>query len=265
MLLDALPGIDRERALGGVRFLARLGQDEDGPEFPSVTDGPGRQVVLGLAADEADLVILDNLSTLGSVDDENSAAGWDGLQATLLALKKRGVAVVVVHHARKDGQDFRGSSKLAATMDVVLGLERDAQRSVGEARFTLRWQKVRAGGRDLRESTVWLATGDDGRSEWRIEDGGRLGEMRRLLLGGRYTTQDALAGHFGVHDRTLRDDFVKGAALGLWSPGWPQKALGAVRAGNSIPLPQGAGDRRRGRRAGGDVDHDAVYDAVNGF
>lgn len=243
-----------------MKFLARLGQDDDGDGFPSVTDDQGRRVILGLVAGGVDLVILDNLSTLGDVDDENNASDWNALQATLLALKRAGVAVVVVHHARKNGDTYRGSSKLGATMDVVLGLERNAQWSAGEARFTLRWEKLRASGKDLREITVRLATDAEGRAEWRVEDGGRLGEVKRLLMEGRFATQDALAAHFGVDPSLIRREFKRGAELVLWDDGWPQQALKAAKAGEPIPLPRGAGGQagRRGtRRAdaeGGAVD-----------
>src|SRR4029077_16170384 len=70
-----------------------------------------------------------------------------------------GVATVLVHHSgkeRKDGGgDFRGSSKLAATFETIIKLERlREQAEYREAQFRVRWDKVRAGGRERSVSEV---------------------------------------------------------------------------------------------------------------
>ncbi|MFD1378909.1 AAA family ATPase [Fodinicurvata halophila] len=57
--------------------------------------------------DKPDLVILDNFTTLGEVEDENAASSFNAIQAFLLGLKTCGVATILVHHAGKSG-DFRG-------------------------------------------------------------------------------------------------------------------------------------------------------------
>ena len=62
---------------------------------PSITEKSGWDFILELVrADELDLLILDNLSTLGEVEDENSASSFNKLQEFLLQLKDRGC----VHH-----------------------------------------------------------------------------------------------------------------------------------------------------------------------
>ena len=68
-------------------------------------------------------MILDNFSTLGEVEDENAASSFNAIQQFLLQLKVQGVATMLVHHAGKSG-DFRGSSKLAATFETIIKLER---------------------------------------------------------------------------------------------------------------------------------------------
>jgi hypothetical protein len=57
-----------------------------------------------------DLVILDNFSTLGEVEDENTASSFNSIQQFLLQLKVEGVATMLVHHANKTGEDFRGQT-----------------------------------------------------------------------------------------------------------------------------------------------------------
>jgi hypothetical protein len=69
-----------------------------------------------------DLVILDNFSTLGEVEDENAASSFNAIQQFLLQLKVQGVATMLIHHAGKSGEDFRGSSKLAATFETIVKL-----------------------------------------------------------------------------------------------------------------------------------------------
>jgi hypothetical protein len=110
-----------------------------------------------------DLVILDNFSTLGEVEDENAASSFNAIQQFLLNLKVQGVATMLVHHANKTGEDFRGSSKLAATFETIIMLERlKEETGHGAAQFRVRWDKVRAGGpkRKVRDVVAKLMTAE---------------------------------------------------------------------------------------------------------
>jgi putative DNA primase/helicase len=49
--------------------------------------------------EEVDLLILDNLSTLASTTSESASDAWVPMQNWLLKLRRRGVAVLLVHHA----------------------------------------------------------------------------------------------------------------------------------------------------------------------
>lgn len=109
-----------------------------------------------------DLVILDNFSTLGEVEDENAASSFNAIQQFLLQLKVQGVATMLLHHAGKSG-DFRGSSKLAATFETIIRLELLKEEiEHGAAQFRVRWDKVRAGGpkRKVREVVARLVTSE---------------------------------------------------------------------------------------------------------
>ena len=146
MLLDAVPEIDRELAGQNLRFLARQHQDANAL-FPSITERAGMEFILNrVQKGPLDLVVLDNFSTLGEVEDENQASSFNAIQQFLLQLKVQGVATILVHHANKTGEDFRGSSKLAATFETIIKLERLRDRSTHDtAQFRVRWDKVRAG------------------------------------------------------------------------------------------------------------------------
>jgi hypothetical protein len=69
---------------------------------------------------------------------------------------------MLVHHANKGGDNFRGSSKLAATFETIVKLEKPESGAdagdIDDARFRVVWQKVRAGGRQLRPVMARLAT-----------------------------------------------------------------------------------------------------------
>jgi RecA-family ATPase len=157
MLLDAVAGIDRDRAMQNLQLLARQHQDPQAT-FPSITEPAGTQFFLErITAGKLDLVVLDNFSTLGEVEDENAASSFNPIQQFLLQLKVQGVATILVHHAKKNsgdyrkgertGNNFRGSSKLAATFETIIELERLRPQAAYEgAAFRVRWDKVRMGG-----------------------------------------------------------------------------------------------------------------------
>jgi hypothetical protein len=67
-----------------------------------------------------ELLVLDNISCLvGMVTDDPDS--WNTLQAWLLDLRRRGISVLMVHHAGKDGSQ-RGTSRREDVLDTVLAL-----------------------------------------------------------------------------------------------------------------------------------------------
>lgn len=51
--------------------------------------------------DKTDLIIIDNISTLGGSAKENEAESWIPLQQWALSLRKQGKSVLFIHHAGK--------------------------------------------------------------------------------------------------------------------------------------------------------------------
>ena len=89
------------------------------------------------------LVILDNLASLCSVGKENEADSWIPVQRWLLDLRRRGLSVLVVHHAGKNG-DQRGTSAREDLMDTVIALKRPSDYRPEEgARFEVHLTKTR--------------------------------------------------------------------------------------------------------------------------
>ena len=161
-LIAACPGVDEGAANANLRLFARQDQ-KDGSLFPLISTEAGMAFYEDRAR-HVDLMIFDNFSTLGEVEDENSASEFNAVTEFLLRLKARGVATMLVHHANKAGDNFRGSSKLAATFETIVKLEKPESDTgagdIDDARFRVAWQKVRAGGRQLRPVMARLVTED---------------------------------------------------------------------------------------------------------
>jgi putative DNA primase/helicase len=90
-----------------------------------------------------DLLILDNLSSLTAVIRDNDAESWSPVQDWLLRLRRRGVSVLIVHHAGKGGQQ-RGTSRREDVLDTVISLRRPEDYTPTEgARFEVHFEKAR--------------------------------------------------------------------------------------------------------------------------
>ena len=75
-----------------------------------------------------EFLIVDNLSSLTAVIRDNDAESWGPIQEWLLKLRRRGISVLIVHHAGKDGQQ-RGTSRREDVLDTSISLRRSADYS----------------------------------------------------------------------------------------------------------------------------------------
>jgi putative DNA primase/helicase len=89
------------------------------------------------------LLILDNLSTLCTTTSESASDAWVPIQNWLLNLRRRGVEVLLVHHAGTNGRQ-RGTSRREDALDTVIALRRpeDFLPEQG-ARFEIHFEKLR--------------------------------------------------------------------------------------------------------------------------
>lgn len=146
-LAASVEGIDLAAARANLMILARHHQCPDTP-FPDFgAENQQDQVLSLIRSYQPDLVILDNLSTLATMDDENGAAETQRVVRLLTRLKQARIATVVVHHSGKSGRAYRGSSMLATTFEAIIGLTKepgaDALDASGTARFNIEWSKFR--------------------------------------------------------------------------------------------------------------------------
>lgn len=80
----------------------------------------GMRVCTYVQQNRCDVVILDNLITLAPT---SARGNEDALFAVIRNLERLGAAVIIVHHATKDGNSFKGSSNLASKSQNILKIE----------------------------------------------------------------------------------------------------------------------------------------------
>lgn len=68
------------------------------------------------------VVFIDNKSAFMRAGKENEADGWGPVQDWLISLRTRGITVILIHHAGKQGQQ-RGTSRTEDVMDIVINLK----------------------------------------------------------------------------------------------------------------------------------------------
>jgi putative DNA primase/helicase len=108
----------------------------------NLSSGEGQQE-LERHLDGVDLLILDNLSTLLANGSEGASDAWLPMQNWLLKLRRRGVAVLLIHHAGVNGRQ-RGTSRREDALDTVIALRRPVDYAPEEgARFHVHVEKAR--------------------------------------------------------------------------------------------------------------------------
>ncbi|MDR2628912.1 MAG: AAA family ATPase [Puniceicoccales bacterium] len=120
------------------------------------------------------VVFLDNLSSLCWGMKENEADSWEQVLSWLLMLRQSGIAIIIVHHANRDGNEMRGTSRREDAADWVIKVSPNfkfAKISTGTA-FTTTFTKNREDNGDHEESMDWTFVTEDGRTNvnWKLTD-----------------------------------------------------------------------------------------------
>lgn len=124
-----------------------------------------------------ELLILDNLSCLCGKLEENEATSWEPINTWLLSLKKRGIAVLFVHHAGKGGQQ-RGHSKKEDNLDYVICLQEPENRKQNGAAFKVAFEKNRVGPMPAPFEAELISEGEEDQERpvgWEKRPVGKLG------------------------------------------------------------------------------------------
>jgi hypothetical protein len=110
--------------------------------LPDLADADAQRFYEAAIAD-AELIIVDNLSTVARGLRENEADAFGPVQSWMLTLRAAGRSVLLVHHAGKGGGQ-RGTSRKEDVLDTVISLSRPPGYSASEgARFEVRFTKSR--------------------------------------------------------------------------------------------------------------------------
>jgi putative DNA primase/helicase len=125
------------------------------------------QEIVDLQLDDVEFLVLDNMSTLMNGGPENDAESWISMQAWLLQLRRRGITVLVVHHASRNG-NARGTSKREDVLDTIIQLKRPEDYDSTEgARFEVHLTKARGVfGAAAEAFEASLTDGEAGVSVW---------------------------------------------------------------------------------------------------
>jgi hypothetical protein len=162
--------IDGEMPLDGIRDRDAALRKSNGPLFIinhewlfqkagcvlNLSDKVAQASVLTLCeAEKFEVVIIDNLSCLFSGIAENDADAWELVLPWLLELRRRKIAVVVVHHSGRAGTHMRGTSRREDAAFWVLRLDAMPDKAGEGARFISRFTKARQGTREEIEPLEW--------------------------------------------------------------------------------------------------------------
>jgi hypothetical protein len=150
-----------------------------------------------------DLVIIDSLSSLAGVLPGGDPERWMEMRHFLGMVQRNGRAIVMVHHANRQGA-VRGDIRRFDAMDLVLALRRPPDsRPADGARFELRLEKARLQSGDaLAPIEAQLRTGADGLAHWQWHRGDSAMLCRATSLLQQGMSAEAVAKAIGVSART---------------------------------------------------------------
>lgn len=154
-------------------FYTSSFDDQASGIFPDLEDPDSQaRYILGIP-DDVQVVVFDSLSTLASMSESNDYKSWTTIQRFLLALRRRGITAIVIHHANKGGQDQSGTARRIHVMDTVISL-RAHQAEEGSAPGHKDVEVHITKGRNLppNASQPFIATlaGENGAMTWQYGD-----------------------------------------------------------------------------------------------
>lgn len=137
--------------------------------IPDLSTNEGQQFI-EKHLDGVKLLILDNLSALCRTGKENDSESWIPMQGWLLSLRKREIAVLLIHHSNKNGGQ-RGTSKKEDLLDTVIELKKGKNYNPEDgARFEVHYTKARGFfGDDAKPFEAWLAE-ENRKTYWKVTE-----------------------------------------------------------------------------------------------
>ena len=218
-LLDsgAVQGLDTEAAGQNLKIESRQGQALT-VDFHDLLNPEHQDRLLDdLRRDRVELVIFDNFTTLSdSLGDENSAGAMKPALTLMLKLKQAGVAAILVHHSNKSEDNYRGSTAIAATFEVILGLKRAEDPRVDRrysAGFLIKADKFRARRDDTMEDRrAFLIDG-----KWELDgiEDQQATRVVQAIRSRRYVNQKEIAEALGIDQRRVSEALNRALAFDM--------------------------------------------------
>jgi putative DNA primase/helicase len=164
-------------------FLQFITPDVQARPIPNLADRAAQERLDSIIAQQKiEVLFMDSISTLCSTGRENEAESWLPIQEWALRLRRRGVAVIFVHHAGKGGAQ-RGTSRREDILDTVIHLVHPSDYRPEEgSRFEVYFEKNRAlWGEALRPFEARLEI-REGKATWTMSDVEDLNHNRAKQL-----------------------------------------------------------------------------------
>ncbi len=187
------------------------------PDFeplPDLATIEGQAQIDAAIEPDTALVILDNLSAWVRSGKENEAESWTMISDWLLILRRRGIAVLLVHHAGKNGEQ-RGTSKREDLLDTSIKLHRASDYDPKQgAAFIWNFSKFRhLFGDDAADLDVTM-TVHDGRAKWAWKAAEETMAAKIKALAADGLSKSEIADELGVARSTVYRNLKKAEAEG---------------------------------------------------
>lgn len=214
------------------RLLTHLPQKEPQPGYfrvftpdlmnmddvmPDLATAEGQSVINSMVETDTALIVLDNLSAWARGSrSENDAESWLPLASWILSLRRQGIAVLIVHHAAKGGQQ-RGTSKKEDLLDCVIKLSRPIDYDPKQgARFEMEFTKARNLHGDAAEGLeVILNEDSDGCASWSWATLEGSTYQRVIDLANEGLSQSDIARELEVNRSTVNRHYRKAQEAGM--------------------------------------------------
>ncbi|MGO8755546.1 MAG: AAA family ATPase [Gallionellaceae bacterium] len=213
------------------RLLMHLPKQEPAPGFlhvftpdlldiddlmPDLATSDGQEAINAMIDPNAALVIVDNLSAWARGSKaENDAESRLPIASWVLALRRRGIAVLMVYHAGKGG-DQRGTSKREDLLDVVIRLSRPKDYAPEQgARFELVFTKARnLRGTEAEGLELTLKTDVENSASWQWQTLEGSTYQRVVELAKEGLKQAEIARELDINRSTVSRHYHKAEATG---------------------------------------------------
>lgn len=189
------------------RNLYIISRDSIGSTIGSIDTEEGQASIDALIPTKVMLIVIDNLSAWTSGGREDSSS-WAAIKNWLIMKRVQGVAVLLIHHAGKNGQQ-RGSSAHEDLLDysiLLSPLPSNPERK--DTRFMVEHTKLRDYIPELRQRYEYSVWTKDGALSFECVPVGfaiseKVAEMARLHENGNGLSYEEIGKHFVVSKSTV--------------------------------------------------------------